>query len=127
MSPSQIAAAKQLEAAATNASSLATPQLLDYLNSNLSRTALAKDCPSIANDSASVLLDRILAELRVSELVEAVGTGQYQRLTQLMETRSIHLFFCYCLWTIICLFSCDILLRLTHIKHSPAFSTIFGK
>ena len=74
-------------------SSNATPSLLAHLGSNRSRTHLTVDCPTLANASAEQILSRLLAELEVAELVQSLGSGQYQTLPQLFETR-----FLYNLW-----------------------------
>ena len=68
----------------------ATPSLLAHLGSNRSRTHLAVDCPTLANASAEQILSRLLAELEVAELVQSLGSGQYQTLPQLFETRFLY-------------------------------------
>ena len=56
-------AISKLSAAAANASAAATDQLLRHLDSNVSRTALASDCPQLANASAQDILGRLLVHL----------------------------------------------------------------
>ena len=60
LSAQQAVAVSELSAAAANASAMATAQLLKHLDSNKSRTALATDCPQLANASAQDILDRLL-------------------------------------------------------------------
>ena len=71
---------------ATKLSSNATPSLLAHLGSNRSRTLLEVDCPSLANAPAEQILNRLIAELEVSELIQSLGRGLYQTLPQLFET-----------------------------------------
>ena len=88
VSPEQVYAATHLHQEATNASDAATQALLHHLDSNL-----AKDCPELLNASAKDLLDRIVAELSVSEPVESVGAWRYQTIPQLISRD-----FLYNLW-----------------------------
>ena len=71
---------------AAAASSNATQELLRHLDSSTSRYFLETECPSLANSSAETILGRLLSEIRVSELVESVGGGQYETVSQLPTT-----------------------------------------
>ena len=75
---------------AATLSSQATPSLLAHLGSNRSRAHLAVDCPALAKAPAQQILSRLLAELEVAELVQSLGSGQYQTLPQLFETRFLY-------------------------------------
>ena len=55
---------------AKNASLNAIPSLLAHLDSPLSRSALAHDCPALANASAAEILRRLVAEIEVAEPIE---------------------------------------------------------
>lgn len=70
---------------AAQLSSNATPALLAHLGSNRSRKLLEVDCPTLANATVEQILNRLLAELEVSELVQSLGSGLYQTLPQLFE------------------------------------------
>ena len=75
---------------AKNASLNAIPSLLAHLDSSLSRSALAHDCPALANASAAEILRRLVAEIEVAELVQSLGGGQYQTMPQLFETTFLY-------------------------------------
>ena len=105
------------QADAIQASNASTPALLSYLGSNASRLqvtvsctctvykhahaqswhtrrqALSKTCPELASRNESDILERILAEMAVSELVESIGGGQYETIADLPKTD-----FLYNLW-----------------------------
>ena len=97
------------QADAIQASNASTPALLSYLGRNSSRSlylvptdvpvywnkhahahschthrqALSKTCPELASRNESDILERILAEMAVSELVESIGGGQYETIADL--------------------------------------------
>ena len=74
-----------LAAVAEKMSTKATQELLRYLNPSQFRGVLATYCPRLAHSLAAMLLQRVLAEISVSEMIETAGTGSYQTLPPLDE------------------------------------------